>query len=59
MKKVREELQREYVLFRLHGVTSQLESSSKARATALGDRNAVVEQIESEKQNVEAEGLRI
>ena len=29
MKKVRDELQREYVLFRLHGVTSQLEIESE------------------------------
>ena len=54
MKKVRDELQREYVLFRLHGVTSQLETSSALRATAVADREAVVEQIESEKQTFEA-----
>ncbi|CAK9000954.1 unnamed protein product [Durusdinium trenchii] len=54
LKSVQQDLQREYFLFRLHGVSCQLEKSKNTREAAIEEKEAVKEQMESEKKNLEA-----
>lgn len=54
LKTVRQDMQREYTLFRLHGVFSLLECASNARSVAVKDCEEVREHMEAEKGQVEA-----
>ncbi|CAJ1452034.1 unnamed protein product, partial [Effrenium voratum] len=53
LQTVRKDLQREFTLFRLHGLTSQMERAKSTRSDAIKDREAIRTQMESEKQKFE------
>eukprot|EP00434_Breviolum_minutum_P006743 symbB.v1.2.005948.t1/scaffold346.1/size246720/17 len=56
LKRVKHDLQREYVLFRLHGVFSLLETTSSTRTAAVKECEEVRTQLDSEKKEFEAVG---